>query len=152
MRLALRIAVVLLVLPAAELLVFLLVAWAIGFLPALGLLLITSFAGALVLRRVNRGQFTQFRRVLRDREVTASATQGGGLLVAFSGILLVLPGVITDLLGAGLLIPPLRRRLGAALGRAIQRRSPSSGPSVIDLAPSEWKAIPDRKPRRPRIR
>ena len=152
MRLALRIAVVLLVLPAAELLVFLLVAWAIGFLPALGLLLITSFAGALVLRRVNRGQFTQFRRVLRDREVTASATQGGGLLVAFSGILLVLPGFITDLLGAGLLVPPLRRRLGAALGRAIQRRSPAPGPTVIDLAPSEWKAIPDRKPRRPRIR
>jgi UPF0716 protein FxsA len=150
MRLALRIAVVLLLLPAAEFLVFLLVAWAIRLLPALGLLLITSLAGALVLRRVNRGQFTQFRRVLRDREVTANATQGGGLLVALAGILLVLPGFITDLLGAGLLVPPLRRRFGAAFGRAIRRGPRATGPTVIDLAPGEWKAIPDRRPRRPR--
>jgi UPF0716 protein FxsA len=149
MRLALRIAVVLLLLPAAEFLVFLLVAWAIGFLPALGLLLLTSLAGALVLRRVNRAQLTQVRRVLRDRKVTASATQGGGMLVAFAGILLMLPGFITDLLGAGLLVPPLRRRLGAALGHAIRRKPPATGPIVIDLAPGEWKAIPDRKPRRP---
>jgi UPF0716 protein FxsA len=151
MRLALRIAVFLLLLPAAEFLVFLLVAWAIGLLPALGLLLLTSFAGALVLRRANRGQFGEFRRLLRDREVTVAATQGGGLLVAFAGILLLLPGFITDLLGAGLLVPPLRRRFGAAIGQAMRRKAQPVGPgAVIDLAPGEWKAIPDRKARRPR--
>ena len=95
MRLALRIALFLLLLPAAEFLVFLLVAWEIGFLPALGLMLLTSLAGALVLRRVNRGGFGEFRRVLRDRKVSAGTTQAGGLLVAFAGILLLLPGFIT---------------------------------------------------------
>ena len=153
MRLALRIAAFLLLLPAAEFLVFLLVAWAIGFFQAVGLMLLTSLAGALVLHRINRGGFTEFRRVLRDREVTATTTQGGGLLVGVAGILLVLPGFITDLLGLGLLIPPLRRRFGAALGRALRRKPPTTGPgAVIDLAPSEWKAIPDRKPRRARNR
>ena len=152
MRWALRIAVLVLLLPVAEFLVFLLVAWAIGFLPALGLMVLTSLAGVLVLRRINRGQLTQFRRVLRDHEVTAGAMPGGGVLVALAGILLVLPGFITDLLGAGLLVPPLRRRFGAAFGGVIGRRSPAAGPTVIDLAPGEWKAIPDRKPRRPRMR
>jgi UPF0716 protein FxsA len=153
MRLALRIAVFLLLLPGAEFLVFVVVAWAIGFLPALGLLVLTSLAGALVLRRVNRGQFSEFRRLLRNREVTATAVHGGGLLVAFAGILLLLPGFITDLLGAGLLVPPLRRRFGAAIGQAIHRRAQPAGPgAVIDLTPSEWKAIPDRKTRRPRRR
>jgi UPF0716 protein FxsA len=151
MRLAVRIAVVLLLLPAAEFLVFLVIAWAVGLLPALGLMLLTSFAGAFVLRRVNRGQFSEFRRMLHNREATARATQRGGLVVALAGILLILPGFITDFLGAGLLVPPLRRRIGATLGQAMQRKPQPTGPgAVIDLAPSEWKAIPDRKPRRPR--
>src|SRR5579883_1060383 len=103
MRSALRIAAFLLLLPAAEFLVFLLVAWAIGFWTALGLMLLTSLAGVFVLRRINRGGFTAFRR------------------------------------------------LGAALGRAIRRKPQTTGPgAVIDLAPTEWKALPDRKPRRSR--
>ncbi len=152
MRLAVRIAIILLVLPAAELLAFWLVAWAIGFFPAIGLMLLTSLAGGLVLRRVNGGQFGQFRRVLREREVTEAALQGRGPIVALGGILLLLPGFITDLLGAGLLVPPIRRRFGATLGRALERRARPSGPPVIDLAPTEWRALPDRKPRQPRQR
>jgi len=153
MRLAMRIAIFLLLLPAAEFLAFLLVAWAIGFLPALGLMLLTSLAGGVVLRHVSRGQFGQFRRTLRDREVSAAATQAGGLLVALAGILLLLPGFITDLLGAGLLVPPLRRRFGGALARALRRKRPPAGPAtVIDLAPTEWRAISEGKPRRPRRR
>jgi UPF0716 protein FxsA len=153
MRLALRIAVLVLLLPVAEFLVFLLVGWAIGLFPALGLMLLPSLAGALVLRHVNRGQLSEFRRVLRNREVTEGAIRGGGLVVALSGILLLLPGFITDFIGAGLLIPPLRRRFGAILGQAMRRKAQPSGPgAVIDLAPGEWKAIPDRRPRRPRRR
>jgi UPF0716 protein FxsA len=150
MRLAVRIAIILLLLPAAELLAFLLVAWAIGFFPAIGLMLLTSLAGGLVLRRVSGGQFGQFRRVLREREVTETAVRGRGPLVALGGILLLLPGFITDLIGAGLLVPPIRRRFGAAFGHALRRRSRPDGPRVIDLAPDEWRALPDRKPRRPR--
>ena len=149
MRFAMRIAIFLLLLPAAELLAFVLVAWAIGLLPAIGLMLLTSFAGALVLRRVNGGQFAQFRRVARERTVTDSDVRGRGLFVALGGILLLLPGFITDLMGAGLLVPPIRRRLRAALGRVVARRTRPSGPLVIDLAPGEWQSLPDRKPRRP---
>jgi len=150
MRLAVRIAIFLLLLPAGELLAFGLVVWAIGLLPAVGLMLLTSLAGGLVLGRLGGGQFGQFRRVLREREVSDTALRGRGPLVALGGILLLLPGFITDVVGAGLLVPPIRRRLGAALGRALRRRSRPDGPLVIDLAPDEWRALPDRKPRRPR--
>jgi UPF0716 protein FxsA len=150
MRLAVRIAIILLLLPAAEFLAFLLVAWEIGFFPALGLILFTSLAGVLVLRRLNGGQFAQFRRVWRERQVNETALQGGGLLVATGAILLLLPGFITDLMGAMLLVPPFRRGVGAALGRALQPRRHPDEPPAIDLAPTEWRALPDRKPRRPR--
>lgn len=150
MRLAVRIIVILLVLPAAELVAFLLVAWAIGLFPAIGLMLLTSFAGGLVLRRVSSGPSGQIRRMLRRREVTDR--RGRGPLVALGGILLLLPGFITDLVGAGLLVPSIRRRLGAALGDALRRPPRPGEPLVIDLAPSEWRPLPDRKPRRPRPR
>jgi UPF0716 protein FxsA len=149
MRSALRIIVILLLLPAAEVLAFLLFACLIGLFPAIGLMLLTSLAGGLVLRRLGGGQFAQFRHVLREREVSEPALRGHGPLVALGGILLLLPGFITDLVGAGLLVPPIRRRIGAALGRALRRRSGPGEPLVIDLAPNEWHSLPDRKPRRP---
>jgi UPF0716 protein FxsA len=152
MRVAVRTAIVILLLPAAELLAFLLVAWVIGFFPAIGLMLLTSLAGIFALRRLSGGQLAQFRRVLRERQVGEAAVQGGGPLVALGGILLVLPGFITDLAGLGLLVPPLRRRFGAALGRALAPRARPGEPLVIDLARSEWRALPDRKPRRLRRR
>jgi len=150
MRLTVRIAIALLVLPAAELLAFLLVAWAIGFFPAIGMLLLASLAGILVLRHVGGGQFARLRRVLRERQVSEMELRGRGPFVALAGILLLLPGFITDLMGVGLLVPPIRRRVGAALGRALQNSGRRDGPPVIDLAPDEWHALPDRKPHRPR--
>ena len=154
MRLAIRIAICLLLLPAAEFLAFLLVAWAIGFLPALGLMLLTSLAGGVVLRYVSGGQFGQFRRVLRDQDVSRAATARAvaSIVARAAEFLLLLPGFITDLGGLGLLVPPIRRWFGAALGGALQRRARPGDPRVIDLAPTEWRALPDRKPRRPRRR
>jgi UPF0716 protein FxsA len=148
-----RIAIGLLVLPVAELVAFLLVAWAIGFFPAIGLMLLTSLAGVLVLRHTGRGQIARFRAALRERTTTEWATGAGGLMVVLGGILLLLPGFVTDLLGAGLLIAPLRRRLVTALVRPPGRGKPQTGPgAVIDLAPDEWRRMRDRKPPKPRRR
>jgi len=63
--------------------------------------------------------------------------------------LLFLPGFLTDLIGAVLLIGPLRRRIGTALRRWVRSRDQRSR-SVIDLAPGEWQQVPDRElPKRP---
>jgi UPF0716 protein FxsA len=68
-------------------------------------------------------------------------------MVGLAGILLLLPGFITDLAGASLLIGPVRRRVGAAIGRAIGRRRPRTGArSVIDLTADEWRPVPDPEP------
>jgi UPF0716 protein FxsA len=144
--LARRIAIAFLVLPAAELVVFLLVAWAIGFLPALGLMILTSFAGGLVLHHAGRKGIAHVRIAMRDRGTPQVAAETGGLIFAVSGILLVLPGFITDLVGAGLLIRPIRSRLAAAIGRVVGVAGAKSGPGpVLDLAPDEWQSVPDRE-------
>ena len=50
-----------------------------------------------------------------------------------------------------LLVGPVRRWLGATIGRAIERRRPRprTGPgSVIDLRADEWRPVPDPEPRK----
>jgi UPF0716 protein FxsA len=141
-----RIAIGLLLLPIAEVVAFVLVAWAIGFLPALALMVLTSVAGGLVLRHAGRGQIARFRVAMRDSEIPELDAHAGGLMMALGGILLLLPGFVTDLMGAGLLVAPVRRWLGATLGRALARRKPQTGPgAVIDLKPTEWRPVPDRE-------
>jgi UPF0716 family protein affecting phage T7 exclusion len=57
------------------------------------------------------------------------------------GILLVLPGFITDVAGALLLLPTTRRLIGAAIGRAVKKQRAARQPEVLDLAPDEWHQI-----------
>ena len=148
-----RIAIALLLLPAAEVVAFLLVVWAIGFLPALGLMILTSFAGGVVLRHAGRGQIAHFGVAVRQTGVTGVAAQAGGIMFVLGGILLLLPGFITDLLGAGLLVAPVRRWLGATIGRAIGAPRRATGPgSVVDLAPNEWRPVPDQELPKPERR
>ena len=147
MGLGKKIAIALLLLPLAELVGFGLVAWAIGLPAAFGLMVLTSLAGALVLRRAGRGQMSGLRAALRRQEGAEAATGSADWLVALGGILLLLPGFITDLAGACLLIGPLRRALGVAIGRAIGRRRPRRGAAaVIDLTADEWRPVPDPMP------
>jgi UPF0716 protein FxsA len=151
MHLGKRIALGLLLLPFAEVAGFLLVAWAVGFVAALTLMVLTSLAGALVLRGTGRGTLAQASAALRagPSDGTRVSSDVGR---AIAGILLVLPGFVTDLMGAALLVGPIRRRLGTALRRGPGRPRSAEGPGVIDLAPDEWRRIADKKPRRPKRR
>ena len=153
MRLGKRIAIGLLLLPVAEVAVFLLVAWAIGFWPALALTVLTSLAGCLVLRHAGRGQLARFRVALGGGEAAEAEAGSARLMIGLAGILLLLPGFITDLLGGLLLIPQLRRRLGATIGRVIKVRA--GGPndaSVVDLDSREWREVPDQELPKPDVR
>jgi UPF0716 family protein affecting phage T7 exclusion len=61
------------------------------------------------------------------------------------GILLVFPGFITDILGAALFVPALRRwATGALANAARKRRRDSRDDRVIDLEPGEWQQITDQ--------
>ena len=125
-----------LVLPLAELAVFVAVALRIGLLPALALLAATSVLGVGLLRLAGQGQrIPQIRVSTIDGNFTAGGSPG--FFLAVSGILLVLPGFLTDALGLLVLLPPVRRAVGAALGRFF--RPPSRArDDVVDLEPGEW--------------
>ena len=144
--------IAILLLPLAEIAVFVLVAVLAGFAWAVILTLLTTLAGFLILRHAGRGNIARFRVAVADTDVAGIQANTSGFLTVLAGLLLFLPGFLTDLIGAALLIGPVRRWCGKTFRVWIRRRNPGDR-STIDLAPGEWQQVPDRElPRNPRDR
>jgi UPF0716 protein FxsA len=135
-------------LPAAEIVAFALVAYLTGLSTAIVLLIVVSLSGVLVLRRVGLGTMRRLRTAGADVEIAAVNFQAPDLGAALGGVLLVIPGFITGLLGAIVVFPTSRKWLVAAFKRffSAPRRRRSD---VLDLTPEEWHELPPRKLRRP---
>lgn len=134
----------LLALPLAELAVFIAVAAAWGFVPALALLIGLSLAGGVILRRAGGNHVQRVRMAMRDgfgrQEFSALSADSTGGLTLLGGFLLAVPGLITGAIGLLILLVPLWRALtGAAVGRRPQ--APPDG--VVDLEPEQWRRVDD---------
>jgi len=130
----------LLALPVLELAVFIAVAAAVGFGWALSLVLAGSAAGLLILRYAGRGHVARMRVALDQGSFASLQADGAGGLILMAGILLLIPGFITDIAALCLLIPSLRHVMRLALGRAV---APARNDGVVDLAPEQWHQVPD---------
>lgn len=131
----------LLALLLAEVGLFMVVAHQIGLWTTIGLGLVTSLAGALLLRQVGRAAFGRLRAPAFAAQSRSLA--GTGTAIVFRGIaaiLLLAPGFITDAVGVALIVPAVQRRVRAAFQRLI-RATPRTKPesTVVDLDPSEWE-------------
>jgi len=126
----------LLALPFLELAAFFAVAATIGFGWALVLLLAGSFTGAWILRHATSSHIARVRVALGEGRFTALQADRDGGLVLFAGILLLIPGFITDALAVVL--------LSVALWRAVAGGTPSApNDGVVDLTPEQWHQVPD---------
>jgi UPF0716 protein FxsA len=136
------IAISVLLLPVLELAAFIAVSVAIGFGAALGLILLGTVAGLMLLRHGGGGHVARIRTAVNGRSFSALQTDGAGGLVLLAGILLVIPGFITDAIALVLLVFPALRSLGITFGlrQPPVRRSPDG---VLDLEPEQWRRVPD---------
>ena len=107
--------------PLAEVFVAIKVADAIGALPTILLLIASWPIGSWALRSQGR---IAWRRL--SDAVLAGRAPGrevlNGALVLIGGALLIVPGFVTDVLGACMLLPPTRALLRAGLVRNLHRR------------------------------
>ncbi|MGH6769667.1 MAG: FxsA family protein [Xanthobacteraceae bacterium] len=134
----------LILLPAAEIVAFILVALAIGWLGAAGLFLATTILGAFVLKRSARRDFERLRGTISRDGLGAVALDSPGVGSLIGGILLVFPGFITDLLGALLLVPAIRRALRTMIARSRLSHRAQRRPGVVDLTPEEWRQVSEK--------
>jgi len=125
---------VVLALPVLELLAFGAVAATIGFGWALILLLAGSFAGALVLRHAGGNHIARMRVAMAEGSISSLAADTTGGLVILAGILLLVPGFITDVVALGVLLSTLFRA---------RRDPPPRADGVVDLDPEQWHRVPE---------
>ena len=140
MRLIKLIAIGLLAWPAAEIVAFVGVSAAMGFANAVFLLLLMSLAGLFVLRHFS-GDVTRLRAA-GVAGIVAAPPGRSGMAPGLGGILLLIPGFVTSVLGLVMLFPVSRRWLLAGCRRAFEAGRRPAGPNVIDLAPNEWRPLP----------
>ncbi|RBY81387.1 FxsA family protein [Blastococcus sp. TF02-09] len=109
----------------AEVVVFVLVAARIGAGLTVLLALATSALGWALLARQGTKALADLRESARTRRRTGAGRElGDAGLVAAGGLLMVLPGFISDVLGLLCLLPGTRSLVRAALGRLIVSRLP----------------------------
>jgi len=100
----------LLLIPLVELYVLIAVGGVIGALPTIGLTLLTAVAGAWLMRTQGLMTLQRLQAQLALGE-PPQLPMVEGALILLGGMLLLIPGFITDTLGFALLIPPVRAAL-----------------------------------------
>jgi len=139
--------VIFVVWPLAELFVIVKVSDAIGFLWMLLALIISWPLGSRILRAQGRAAWRQFGEAIQAGRPPANEALNGALVLT-GGLLLMVPGFITDIIGLLLLIPftravarklVVRHHRSALIGRAAnfgsgfgrnRRNSGSGGPDA----------------------
>lgn len=92
------------VVPVLELYLLLQLGGAIGGLPTIGLVLFTGVVGAALARREGLRVLTDWQTAMGAGRLPSEGV-ASGLLVLVGGVLLVTPGLLTDIVGFSLLIP-----------------------------------------------
>jgi UPF0716 protein FxsA len=148
--------VLLLLWPLVEIALFVTVGSAIGLWATLAIVIGTGILGVWLIRREGQNAGVRLRQAMAAR-----SDPGAGLaetvLGLGSGILLILPGFLTDALGVLLLIPAVRKAVAAALarragaGRVVWTDGPGARPmrDAPDVIDGTWEELPSDETRPP---
>lgn len=106
------------ILPVLDLWLLLRIGGAIGFWPAVALVIGTGLLGAALARTEGFRVLRSWQTALAEGRLPEEGVLSG-VLVLVGAALLVTPGVITDVVGLLLLFPPVRRLVAATLRRRL---------------------------------
>ncbi|WP_263260497.1 FxsA family protein [Pseudomonas sp. RIT-PI-S] len=141
--------VLLLLFPVLELYVFFRVGLAIGFFPALLLIIAGSAFGVLVLRVAGLATALRARESLRGGQLPGEELLNGAM-VAAGGLLLVIPGFLSDLLGALCLLPVTRKLIANKLRERTEAQVMRQR-AFSDVGQGPSNGSPAGSPRRPNV-
>ena len=123
---------------------FVVIGGAIGLLLTLVIVLGSAVLGVAVIRRQGMGAITG----MRGAGMRGAGMRGGGVplakvgLTTLAGVLLILPGFLTDMVGLVLLVPMVQLRVIAALAGRVQAGVRYSGASdVVEGEAVEVEAV-----------
>jgi UPF0716 protein FxsA len=97
-----------------DLVLLVIIASQIGFWPTAGIAFAASVIGGWLVKRQVGGIWREWREAGREGRAPRAGIEDGVVVMA-AAVAMLLPGLITDVIGLVLLVPPVRRRLGAWL-------------------------------------
>ena len=104
--------------PIAELYLLIMVGARIGFLPTIGLIVFTGILGASLARQQGLSTLAKIQSELKSgRPPTDKLIEGAMIVVG--GIVLITPGILTDLFGFALMVPKFRKGIAASLKKSL---------------------------------
>jgi UPF0716 protein FxsA len=137
-----KVALFLVLLPVAELYVLVQLADAIGGWSTLLLVLTGMMLGTTVARIAGFRVATEARQALATGKAPSSSVLNGALLL-LAALLLIIPGVITDVLAVALLIPWSRRLVAARVVASVERAIQQGSFRVVSTSPVDpWNPRP----------
>ena len=107
--------------PIAEIAVFIEAGEQFGFWPTIGMVVLTAVLGTALLRHQGLQTVARVQNSLDRGEVPVDELFAGICLMA-AGLLLLIPGFLTDSVGFALLLPGIRNILAGGIVRASSRR------------------------------
>ncbi len=144
------------VFPFVELYLLLYVGHQIGFWPTLGLTILSGVVGSVMAKREGMRVLGEWQRAVSELRPPEQGVLEGVLVMA-GAVLLITPGMLSDVLGILFLVPFTRRLLAKPIRRAVQSYidggqlrvmnmgGPSAGAAGPGAAPSDpfgWRPDP----------
>ncbi|MCJ2147313.1 FxsA family protein [Bacillus sp. B19-2] len=120
----------LVIFPASEIRLFLLSANWIGVLPTVLLIILTGFLGAALAKKQGIEVYYKVQRDLQYGKMPGDAILDG-LCIFIGGMLLLLPGFLSDIIGLLLLLPATRSRFKPFISRKLKRMSEGRRINII---------------------
>ena len=113
MMLRLAVGLIFIVVPMLELMLLIKIGQRIGVLATVTLVLATAVAGAMIISRQSLAVVSRTLEAVSAGRPPVEPVMDGLFLVA-AGVLLLTPGLLTDVVAVALLVPPLRRAIARA--------------------------------------
>ena len=89
----------------------------IGFLPTIGLIVFTGILGASLARQQGLSTLAKIQNELRNGRAPTDKLIEGAMIVV-GGIVLITPGILTDLFGFALMVPKFRKSIALSLKKS----------------------------------
>ncbi len=134
-----RLAFFFVVIPVLEVVLLVRIGQAVGFLPTLAVVLGTGVVGAALARAEGFRIIVQAQRELAAGRIPGQALLDG-ISVLVAGAFLVAPGILTDLAGIALLLPPSRRWIQRRARAQFEAGTGGGAMRFVVLDPSGFSA------------
>ncbi len=137
-----RLALLFVIVPLLELALLIQMGQWVGYWPTIGLVVFTGVTGAWLARMQGLRTMWRLRHDLANGRVPGQAIMDGMAVLA-GGALLLAPGILTDLIGFGLLVPGTRHAIQKRIMARLERHIQEGALNVRVSGGEIWTRSPD---------